>query len=225
MREELLERIAREPQACTASAPLRPILQQAIFPVVAVVLGPGELAYWAQLGKVHEHYGVTWPVIVPRASLTLIDAAGEKAVRKLGLSDAPRELFLSEKELARRAAAGGELGEKIAARTQTILKELDALQADIHRADAGLDTMLEKLRSKIEFELSRVAQKTVEAADKRGDAKAARAAVLSALVRPKNEPQERVLCCAQFMQKYPDLPERLLQIINPDDRDHAIVTL
>ena len=222
---EVREKIAREPELCTASAALRPILQQTIFPVVAAVLGPGELAYWAQLREVHAHYGAVWPVIVPRATLTLIDGPGEKAVRKLGLSDAPRDLFLSKEEQVRRAAAAGEPAGKIAARSKTILSEFDAMRAEIKSSGAGLDPMLEKLRQKFVYELSRVAAKTGLALDRSGGAKTVRAEYLSALVLPKNAPQERVLCAAQFMAKYPGLPERLLEIIEPDRREHAIVTL
>ena len=221
---EMRDKIAREPELCTASAPLRPILQQTIFPVAAAVLGPGELEYWAQLREVHAHYGAVWPVIVPRATLTLIDGSGEKAVRKLGLSGTPRDLFLSKEELAQRGAVGGP-GEKIAVRSKTILAEFDAMSAEIKSSGAGLDPMLEKLRQKFAFELSRVAEKTGLALDRSGGAKTARAAYLSALVRPKNAPQERVLCAAQFMAKYAGLPERLLEIIEPDRREHTIVTL
>jgi len=48
---------------------------------------------------------------------------------------------------------------------------------------------------------------------------------VSALVRPKNAPQERTLCSAQFIAAFPNLVERLLEIIEPDCRDHIVATL
>ncbi len=222
---EMRDAIARSPELCTASAPLRPILQQTIFPVVAAVLGPGEMAYWAQLQKVHEHYGAVWPTIVQRASFTLIDSSGEKATRKLGLSDAPFDLFLSKEELTKRALAGAELSGKIASRTKAIVAEFDAMRAEIERAGAGMDPMLEKLREKFKYELARVAEKTGAALDKSGEAKTVRAAYLSALIRPKNAPQERIFCCAYFIAKNPGVVERLLEVIEPERREHVIVTL
>lgn len=222
---EMRDAIARAPELCTPSAPLRPILQQSIFPVVAAILGPGEMAYWAQLVKVHTQYKVAWPVIVPRASLTLIDPAGEKAVRKLDLVDDPTALFLNKEELTHRAVGGGEAAKKIAARTAAILSEFDAMRAEINAAGGGVDPMLEKLREKFTYELARVAEKTNAALDKSSEAKATRAAYLSGLVLPKNAPQERTLGCAHFLAKFDNLPARLLEVIDPDCREHLIVTL
>ena len=222
--EELRALVARAPELCTASAPLRPILQQTIFPVAAAVLGPGEMAYWAQLRNVHAHYDAVWPVIVPRATLTLIDSQGEKAIRKLGLSDAPEDLFAAKDELTRRALAGGELSSKIGTRSNAMLSEFDAMRAEIAAAGAGVDPMLEKLREKFAYELARVAEKAGAALDKSGDAKTVRAAYLSALVRPKNDPQERILCCSYFITQFPGVVERLLEVIEPDLHDHAVVT-
>ena len=221
---ELLEQIRKSPELFTPSAPLRPVIQQTIFPVVAAVLGPGEMAYWAQLRTVHEHYGAVWPVIVPRASLTLIDAAAEKAIRKLGLSETPLDLFLNKEELVRRATAGGAMAGKIAAHSNAMLSEFDAMRAEIVQAGAGVDPMLEKLREKFAYELARVAEKTGAALDKSGDAKALRAALVSAWVRPKNAPQERTFCCVQFVAKYPNLVDQLLNVIEPDCREHLVVT-
>ncbi len=183
------------------------------------------MAYWAQLREVHAHYGVPWPAIVPRATLTVIDGAGEKAVRKLELEDLPLAIFLGKDELTHRAVNDGALAKTIAARTHTILNEVDALRADVRESGAGVDPMLEKMREKFVYELARVAEKAGAALDQRGDAKASRAAYLAGLVSPKNEPQERILCTAQFVAKYPDLPERLLKIIEWDGREHLIVTL
>jgi hypothetical protein len=173
----------------------------------------------------HAHYGAVWPVIVPRATLTLVDAAGEKAARKLGLAETPQEIFRSKDEMVGRIIHDGKLSAKLTSQRNEMLAKFDAMRIEIQAAGAGVDSMLDKVRAKLNFQLSRVLDRAVRAVDQRGEAKVARAAYLSALVRPKNSPQERVLCAAQFMAKYPDLPRRLLEIIEPDIREHLIVTL
>ena len=223
-RAQMLEKIEREPERFSTSALLRPVFQDSLFPTAAVVLGPGELAYWAQLRQVHAHYGAVWPVIAPRATLTLLDAAGEKAACKLGLEDRPLDIFLDRNALRELAAAGGELSGPIAARKKALLENLDALRETVAASNAGLLPMLEKIRQKIEHELERFAIRAGSEADKRGEARTLRAEYLAGLVRPRNAPQERILCAAGFMAKFPGLCERLLEVIDPSDREHLIVT-
>src|SRR5262249_39319338 len=59
--EELRHLIQDHPERFSAAAALRPIVQQAIFPVTTAVLGPGEIDYWAQLEKLHDHFDVPFP--------------------------------------------------------------------------------------------------------------------------------------------------------------------
>ncbi|MCS7169701.1 MAG: bacillithiol biosynthesis cysteine-adding enzyme BshC [Candidatus Kapabacteria bacterium] len=62
-------------QDCTAFSPsalLRPVCQDAALPTVAVVLGPTEVAYWAQLRELYEELQVPMPVVVLRPSMTLV---------------------------------------------------------------------------------------------------------------------------------------------------------
>lgn len=224
-RENLRAEIQEHAEHFSSSAVLRPIFQDMLFPTAAAVLGPGELAYWAQLRQVHAQYGAVWPVIVPRATLTLIDGDGEKAARKTGLTDKPVEIFVPKDELVRRASADGALATKIEARKTALLGLLDALEADVAASEPGQLPMLHKLREKFEHDFSKFAERASIESGKRGEAKALRAQYLAGLVSPRNSPQERVLCGAQFMAKYPGLVERLMEVIEPDAREHMIVTL
>lgn len=218
---ELLALIEKEPARFSAAAALRPVLQDSIFPVAAAVLGPGELSYWAQLTELHDRYGAVWPMLVPRASFTVLDAQGEKAFRKLGA--AAEDLFLDEAALKTKFFAGGELGAKMDARAKRILEELAALHAEVRAVDGGLEPLFEKAKSRIENELQRIREKTAASGAQREQAAAARLAHLSALCRPKGRPQERVLCVAQFLAQQPDLPEALLEQLDPFAFEHRIV--
>lgn len=218
---ELPALLEKEPARFSAAAALRPVLQNTVFPVAAAVLGPGELAYWAQLPELHDRYGAVWPMLVPRASFTVLDAQGEKALRKLGAE--PQDLFLDESALKTKLFAGGELGTKMDARAKRILEELAGLHAEVRAVDGGLEPLFEKAKSRIENELQRIREKTAASGAQREQAAAARVAYLSALCRPKGRPQERVLCTAQFLARQPDLPEALLEQLDPFAFEHRIV--
>ncbi len=223
---DLDEKIKTSPELFSASAPLRPILQQTIFPVAAAVLGPGELAYWAQVRKYHWDYGAPWPAIVPRATLTLIDGPGEKAVRKLGLSDSPQAIFQGKEELARRAVAGGELGAKIAARTSVMLRRAGRWRASRSAEHAGVVIRCSGVRASGRANWQRTAEKCCRRSIRRGDAEVTRAACLAGWSSVEFAPQERIRSVRRIRGgKYPGLADRLLEIIEPDLREHLIVTL
>ena len=75
--------VRANPAGFSPNVLLRPIVQDTLFPTVAYVAGPNELAYLGQLKPVYAHFGVPMPLMVPRASATLLDSAG---VRFLGRS-------------------------------------------------------------------------------------------------------------------------------------------
>lgn len=64
----------------------RPLMQEFfLFPVLATVLGPGEIAYWALTGEAFEQVGFLMPIIVPRTEYTLMDRTVQKYMEKYGL--------------------------------------------------------------------------------------------------------------------------------------------
>jgi bacillithiol biosynthesis cysteine-adding enzyme BshC len=224
-RTELEALIAREPGRFSSSAGLRPVLQQTIFPVAVAVLGPGEIDYWAQLKKVHDQFGVVFPVVVPRATLTLLDERAAQNLRRMGMEPGAPDLFLDADALRKKLAHSGALSESITAHTAAILAEFDKMAGDVHAVDRGLKPLFDKTRERFTHELQRIAEKTAASLNQHEGAGQARAQQLSAFVRPKNTPQERVLVIAQFIARYPNLPAELLEIIDPDLRDHLVVTL
>ena len=66
-------RIAKEePWLLSNNVATRPLMQDMVFPVLAFVGGPGEIAYWAVLKEAFHHLGMKMPIIVPRMSMTLV---------------------------------------------------------------------------------------------------------------------------------------------------------
>ena len=224
-RAELDALIVREPGRFSASAALRPVLQQTIFPVVATVLGPGEIDYWAQLKKVHDQFGAVFPVVVPRASLTLLDERAAQNLRRMGMEAGAPDLFLDAEALRKKLAHSGATSERIGAHTAAILSEFDAMARDVHAVDRGLKPLFDKTRERFVYELQRIAEKTSASLSQHEGAGQARAQQLSAFVRPKNAPQERVLCSAQLIARYPALPAELLELIDGEQREHVVAAL
>ncbi len=78
-----LRRIADEaPGNLLPKVSLRPIMQDYLFPTVAYLAGPSEIAYFAQLKPLYELLEVKMPAIIPRLSITLIENKISKTLDK-----------------------------------------------------------------------------------------------------------------------------------------------
>src|SRR5205085_1771485 len=66
------------------SVALRPAVQDAVFPTVAMACGPGEIAYLAQLREVFEGVGARAAAPVPRLSATWMPPAGVALLEAAG---------------------------------------------------------------------------------------------------------------------------------------------
>jgi bacillithiol biosynthesis cysteine-adding enzyme BshC len=77
--EEAVERLS-------PNVVLRPLMQDFLFPTVSYVGGPNEIAYYAQLRGVYDQFGLPMPVILPRASLTIVEGRIERLLNKHHLS-------------------------------------------------------------------------------------------------------------------------------------------
>ncbi|KAA0966608.1 bacillithiol biosynthesis cysteine-adding enzyme BshC [Sporosarcina sp. ANT_H38] len=69
---DMLKIAQEEPWLLSNNVATRPLMQDMVFPVLAFVGGPGEIAYWAVLKEAFHHLGMKMPIIVPRMSMTLV---------------------------------------------------------------------------------------------------------------------------------------------------------
>jgi bacillithiol biosynthesis cysteine-adding enzyme BshC len=74
-----------EPGALSPNVLLRPVIERTLFPTVAYVAGPGEIAYFAQVSAVAEALGVEAPLAVPRWSATLVEPHIDEILQRLSL--------------------------------------------------------------------------------------------------------------------------------------------
>ena len=82
---DLVAEATAHPERFSPNVLLRPLVQDTLFPTIAYVGGPSELAYFAQLKDVYAHFGLPMPLIVPRATATFVDGAGLRFLQKSGV--------------------------------------------------------------------------------------------------------------------------------------------
>jgi bacillithiol biosynthesis cysteine-adding enzyme BshC len=193
---ELLSWLEREPLRFTTSALLRPILQDTWLPTAAYVGGPGEIAYFAQLGPLYEHVGLPMPLIVPRARFRVLDDRARGLLDKLSLS--PDDLSTPRDELLARLAARGagegfDPPEAVEARLMGSLKpELDRLGQRMASLDPSFAQAIERTEESVRLALSRLVAKYGRALAQRDQVTAERLDRLRTYLLPDGAPQERV---------------------------------
>jgi bacillithiol biosynthesis cysteine-adding enzyme BshC len=201
--EELAGLLERSPESFTPNAVLRPLYQDTLFPTLAAVLGPSEIAYFSQLTLAYERMGVPMPIVFPRSSVTLVEPRMEKLMAKLGVG--LRDLLVRGERvvddilkrevpasLAMRISEGRTL---VTGTWKTLIDEIDSLDATLHRtAELGSGRALRQF----DFMEKKIAQ----AARKKNGILRGQVERLVAALAPRNGLQERTLTALPFLARY-----------------------
>lgn len=179
------------------SALTRPLAASTLYPAAATVLGPAELAYWAQMLPLFEWAGIVPPVLVARPMAALVGAPERRALEKLGLGLG--DLFAGTDALlaARGAAREGALLAELGAIRDAALAALADLAPRLSAVESGLGKPLESTRENLRFSFDKLLERTRAAAGRANEAEARQLRRLTSALAPGGRPAERV---------YPPLP-------------------
>ena len=78
------EDLSNEALSWSPGAALRPVLQQAIMPVIGWVAGPGELRYHAQLSPIYQALSVQMPRFIARRQATILPSWWQRGANGMG---------------------------------------------------------------------------------------------------------------------------------------------
>ncbi len=208
-----------EPERLSANVLLRPAVEAHLFPTVAYVGGPGELAYLRQVAPVFAHLAVPRPVPVPRLSGFLVDAKTDKTLERLGLR--PVDLGRDEGALAT-ALAKESLPAGAASALAALRTALAERYAAVLAAAAGIEKTLERpietSRNQALHAVDEVEKRLVAALKRRNETAVQQLARTRTSLFPDGAPQERVLTAANYLARY---GRELLPALQAAAREHA----
>jgi uncharacterized protein YllA (UPF0747 family) len=198
-RAALLEALATDPLRFSTSALLRPIVQDALLPTAAYVGGPAEVSYFAQLEPLYAHFGITPPLVVPRARFRCVDARARRRLGELGLG--PEDLARTLPELLALVAVGvagadpaqqpdpGQLRRRAASQVAPLVAEIaDAIAA----AEPSLARAAERTRASTSRALARLTDRYARRLAERDGVTRRRLEQLRDMLYPGGVAQERV---------------------------------
>ncbi|CAH2713364.1 Putative cysteine ligase BshC [Neobacillus rhizosphaerae] len=202
--EELVGLVAENPVKLSNNVVTRPLMQEWLFPTIAFIAGPGEIAYWAELKLVFEHFNISMPPIVPRLNITFLDRSVEKDFSELNLklaavlsrgTDRERQGFLE-------VIKDKELEELFSNTREQLVKQYQLIQAKTEELNHALLPMLKKNENYLLKEISFMEGKLEGAVKLKHDILLRKFARVDLALRPDGFPQERVWNIFYYLNQY-----------------------
>ena len=188
---EMERLLAAAPERFSANVVTRPLVQDARFPTVAYVGGPGEVAYLAQMASLYDDFAVAAPAVIARPGTTLVLPEVARDLERLALS---AEAFVRQGEEqiwadvldARDDALLGTIADT-AAQVDALLASLSDGLAD----QAPVARNARKLRGKIERGFGALRRRTIRHLAARDCPLRDRIVRVGQALRPDGNEQER----------------------------------
>jgi bacillithiol biosynthesis cysteine-adding enzyme BshC len=219
---ELAAEIVQEPEAWSAGALLRPLVQDAALPVCAYVGGWGELAYQAQLGQLRKSAGVPETAFIPRLSVSLTDSDIRASLETLGCSvadilEAKGEWRPIEEEGERPAVL-----DDLHALAKKSRADLLGQRAALSELDPRLAASLERAAGQVQEKVEKVAKKAERVHANQSGHGRRRERRANHTLSPHGHPQERTLGPLPFVAKFGfDWLGELLEELDPFAPEHV----
>ena len=200
--EEVVERFTSGAWLPSFSALTRPLAASVLFPVAATILGPAEIAYWAQAWPLFSWAGIVPPVPVPRPLVALVPAATERVLSKLGLS--VEDVLEGEEAMLRKKGAGEArpLLERLAAIRENALRALDAEEPALLAVDPSLEKAVQATREKTSFAFEKLVEKAAAAAGRADERTAAQVNRLARGDPARRRPRRARVLGAAYVLKF-----------------------
>ncbi|HEV8267019.1 MAG TPA: bacillithiol biosynthesis BshC [Thermoanaerobaculia bacterium] len=198
------------------SALTRPVAASVLYPVAATILGPAEIAYWAQSLPLFAWAGVVPPVLVPRPLSAVVEAPVARILGKLGLSLADAlegaESVVTRCGAAKTAAAR----ERLASLRDAVDRGLGEATPELVAIDASLGKSIETTRGNVRFALDKLLERAAAAAGRADETLKKQAARLEEALVPNGQLAERVYTPVTYLLRHGR--ERLVEAIRRDVR-------
>lgn len=225
--EAALALVEESPESFSHNVITRPIVQDSLFPALAYVGGPSEIAYFAQLKDVYNQFDLPYPIVYPRSSMTIVEHRIQKVIDKYELS--VEDFFGNVHQLI-----GQRMQDEIPDDLTSTLHEARAslnsyycrLTEQVSHIDVNLRKVAEGAQRKAEYELSKLEDKTLQAVKRTHKTRRQHIEKAERQLYPRNQLQERVLNIWPFISAHGfDFMDKLLESVDDTDFSHRIVSL
>jgi bacillithiol synthase len=202
-RQEMLERVDQEPERFSPNVALRPIYQDTLFPHIAYIGGPAEVAYYGEYKGSYEAMGLPMPIVFPRTTVSLIEPKIKAVFEKYNIG--PKDLFSGLDPLITRLVEGKQ--------DPSADRELEVLEAKLNESldrwgqaaeqwDKSLLQAVSTAKGAINHQLEGLARKLTQAYKRKNEELVAQVRKAALHLLPEGTLQERTFPAVPFLVKY-----------------------
>lgn len=221
--KELEAIIENTPEKLSPNVVLRPVYQQVILPNISYTGGPGELAYWLQYKPMFDKLNAFFPVLTPRAFVTVVDKGLRTKMDKLGFTVA--EFSADEQELIKRFQVKSNNVFDLEDEKKEIERVFSVIASKIEKIDKTLVNSVMAEQQKSINSLDQLSGKTNKALKQKSDTEINQIKSVKEKLFPTGIPQERYDNFAGFYLKWgAEFISALKQSLRPLNLEHHIVT-
>lgn len=202
-RNEMLGKLELHAELFSPGVALRAVVQDHLLPTIAYIAGPAELAYFAQLKPVYQHYQRVAPLIIARAGFTVIQDRFQHLLQKFDLDFTA--LFNGQDQVFRHiieSRADNETTNIFNETDEIFNAQLEKLRVALIKVEPTLADALHGSKDKIFYQLHNLRTRFVNSSAKREETTARQLEKLFAVLYPEKNLQERELNVYYFLARY-----------------------
>lgn len=228
-REELLAIAETAPERLSNNVVTRPIMQEMVFPVLAFIGGPGEIAYWAALKDAFGVLDMEMPVVMPRLNMTIVNRRTQQLFVKYGLTF--EEVMEQDKVAELRAELldrhrEKEAEERIRELRDMLNEQYGKIEASFRNVSAGLQPVVEKNLQFHAGQLDFLASKLEEEVLLQHQTELDHYRTIEQELLPLGSFQERIYTPYVYMNEYGvDFVDHLARLNFNYDKTHKVIYL
>ena len=225
-KEELVNIATEFPERLSNNVVTRPLMQEWLFPTLAFIGGPGEIAYWAELKQVFEHFGIKMPPLVPRLNITILDRSIETDLAELNLDlKDVLEAGTSKHELKFIDSLKDRELEELFTETKNYLKlQYESIREKSEQVDKTLRPLATKNEEILLKQIGFMEQKVHESVCRKHDDILRKFSRIENALRPNGVPQERIWNPYYYLNRYGiDFFSNLLTLPFTFDGSHKVI--
>lgn len=198
---ELLTELENHPEHFSNNVVTRPMMEEWLFPTLAFIGGPGEIAYWAELKLAFEHMGFDMPPVIARLNLTILERsiAADMEEMQLDVVQTIRDGVEEGRTDYWNSVKDETLDGLVSEARDWLKKQYSQI---LSNSDKGIEPLIEKnlsihmrqlefLQRKINLNIEQKHDNVLEVYNR-----------IERSLRPNNSPQERIWNIFYFINKY-----------------------
>jgi bacillithiol biosynthesis cysteine-adding enzyme BshC len=202
---EIRGRVADDPKVLSPNVLLRPVVESVVFPTLAYVGGPGEMAYFGQLRSYFEAHGISMPVVYPRWAAMPVESKIRRVLDKFGLEiDRLQQPFHELASEIAREETPAELRAALGKLRGAVAQGVADLQHATKVLDPTLKGPVQHVRSQAFAALDDLERKIGQAVKRESEIALSQLEKARVHLFPEGKPAERVHNAFYFLTRYGD---------------------